>query len=424
MVGGMNMTGIIHPGLFGVNLLYNQQDEHGQDLIENGRILDLVRVYKEYGFRYLRWPGGSVTENDACEDPKQFFTSDKKINLNELLDVCREYGFRAHIVVPTRVWRDGNAGMSHWLQKLREADHSLIATIEIGNEYWGEDRTSGESLTPVEYGMVARKLLPKLRDAVPSIPVFIQNAPHWTGDVTADIYGQLAKASTPVLAGAVDHYYGHSWAGLTNTGPLMAAMRERPEHLPASAPWALNVSEWNIHADTLTGPRGLDQGLALAQMLWQMAHNGVQWATFWGFHYRHLATKLQGYRYNGTTYDTAAGTMFRTFQDLIGYETVASPAWAGPFASTFKSGRRYVIYFKGPGQPSGVHVLNAVEFAPFDDPATANVDESAGGAQQQARVIGAAEYREGGYYMVTYEEAGAVPAGSFCIFGWLKRLFT
>lgn len=400
------MTSIVHPGLFGVNLLYDQRDEHGQDLIENGAVTDLVRVYKEYGFRYLRWPGGSVTENDACEDPKQFFRPVPKINFLEACDVCLSHGFKLHVVVPTRVWKDDNAGMAKWLTELRECEHAAIASVEIGNEYWGADKNTGVKLTAADYGQIARKLLPKLRDAIPNVPIFIQNAPHWTGDRSATIYDSLAPASVPALAGAVDHWYPQTWAGIDQSVAQFRVMRDTPSRFPSSEVWRLNVSEWNVSLDNNRDAMlGLDQGLALARMLWRMAAEGVSFASFWGFHYRQLANKIRGYRASGVSFDTAAGTIFKTFQLLNGFEPVETPISASK-ASTFRApDGTLTTYCAGPVLTAGYEVVAGYEFKPVDDERTANIDETQPGAQQMAETVPATTFNRPGVFMVQYREA-------------------
>ena len=406
----------VHQNLFGVNFLFTETDTiTAHDLTDNnsGNQESYLTKVLEYGFKSMRYPGGSITENIALDDIMKFFDPSVTVSLQEMINTATSKNIKINLVIPTFVFIKYPEKIVPFFNKLKTYNLSMVETIEIGNEYWAfEDGKDTRWFTEATYGTMANTLIPHIvnlkNSKCPDAKIFIQSAPSWKrGALTSVIHSKIIEANLKNVDGSVDHWYPNGRDKVnsdyffkdlrneTDNPPVYLGIKQTPQRTldimkKYGKTWLYSVSEWNVNAKTADEVMyGADQGIMLARMIHKMSTHNINYAQLWGFHYQYLESKLTGVRSNGKTYDNAAGTIFKEISKTVGWTPVDTPNFlkSSLVPSTFKKGNTYKTFLKTLGTqltiPANGKFSSIIKFIPYDDPSTTWVDESLKSTNQQ-----------------------------------------
>lgn len=209
----------------------------------------LDQTLDTFGISTIRWPGGSVTENhfdpknpdvplpnSRNTDEKSMF-KDTVMTFTDTMQWAAKNGTPISLVIPTRhlLTTDGRIDpvgladmrvfLTHALSKGGAYADATIASIEVGNEYWGTQ------MTAAQYGAVANTLVGLITQVVGATKpdtkplILVQKGAAYGVDnreggqyahlswgdkirqANADIIAELSPQSRAAIDGVISHYY-------------------------------------------------------------------------------------------------------------------------------------------------------------------------------------------------------------------------
>lgn len=290
--------------LFGSNTLFHR------DSVEQDGNLD--QVIRAAGVTFLRYPGGTVTEEyfDLSNPNSQIGTNimdviagndnprtQDIVPLSEFLDYCSAENMSAVVVLPTYQYFDqvsrtiDPAAETEIRKFIRDAltgeyGSANIHAFEIGNE-WYQHRFSWN---PNEFAAFQEVYASWVADEIGSLPaadrpsVFVQ-----AGQTEAEneiLASAFSGQSPEVVDGVITHLYGTNASGdpLGIGGGIGNRLHSISDIWGLSIPeFDLVVTEWNVgeNGPNSTIINGIMRTAPLLRIFSEMVEEGVDLATIW-----------------------------------------------------------------------------------------------------------------------------------------------
>lgn len=353
-----NIGGEISDDNFGVNFLFNR------DRIDaEGTFDDVIR---NMGVQTIRYPGGTMAEFAFdMENPdaqihdwsgtglfRPIVRAEGHMGLTDFLSYASRDGLDMTFVMPTIRFvgdrRDGNGNRYEAVDVdlVREFTQRLLTdannkgvplqAIEIGNEYWADDKISdtGEfELTETEYGRIASRMSAIVQDEINKFKSSADLQGNWiepeivvqighTDAKTQEIFAQFDEDAEQR---AVDATLLHKY----EFGSIENIARDVDRHLDQFEEWDRlvresgdgdfdsdpfrYVTEWNIF-ETNENHNGLLQASAILQAFANQVEYSVDHGNFWAVQ-RDNDTDLSGNE--GQSRLKASGEMFKLMTESL-----------------------------------------------------------------------------------------------------------
>lgn len=299
------------------------------------------KAVETLGVTTLRYPGGSITENDLdLSNPNGAgLNGAELVPMDDFFTMCESLGASAVIVIPTERYLsehvDANGNryeavdareVSEFIRnalRLAEEHGVEINSFEVGNEWWGR-------MSATEYGRVASRLAVILQGTInqsdsevqgnrldPEILIqvgHLANADQETKDIFSQFDGLLEQAA---VDGLVTHRYLHGefddilspgvhrpYYGQFDYWDSLASAHDAMQGL------SRNVTEWNIVGDSRY-ESGLRSSSALIKMFEELCASRVDSASIWAINQNNnqnltLSSGLPGTSFSGLSLNGAA----------------------------------------------------------------------------------------------------------------------
>lgn len=305
----------VTPSLLGGNVLFHR------NLLKSGGIDD---AFKELGLKRVRYPGGSITEKvfnlDDPNDPVLRYGTmtypDGFLKLSDFATWASSEKFLVNFVIPTyfAINVDTSEIIQSEINKIVKFVKLLldkngqfkdlnVETIEIGNEYWGNDGISAH-----QYSKILSVLIDKIYDVIvktkSNTKILVQLGQPWGKDfeISGDLYhskkwndklqssnemiiSELSSDQLKKIGGLVHHLYVGRKRFIADDGVMMyenikndlAVMIKPWRKSGCVAPLA--ITEWNIGQDQLEF--GLSSASLMLELFEQIVKIDAKYADVW-----------------------------------------------------------------------------------------------------------------------------------------------
>ena len=361
------------PGFFGVCLVYFKQTDKEMEAYP------IEQYLKDMKCGVLRYPGGTVADNfdwrksaslDIKRGPKVVDPS--SMTTDGFISLCRRIGAEPLICVNSEVGFfadvDSAANMAaNWVKYCNIEKGYNIKYWEIGNEPYYEFR-----FTPVEYGLLFKKVAKAMRKVDPSIKICAVG--EWNYEFSgnremvdpsfrsmiADMQYRLETESDPgftreqlktmypnngvknnwwqklidVAGEDIDvvsvHWY-YNLNQLTNMESLYQSLWDRIYSMaPKGKKYEMIMTEWSLHESKNTF--GMERALTVAEASCKSIGAGVTKAAYWPLHYNGMHDK-KGLLKDATMLPQANYKLLKFMANNIGrYQVDIASKSATPYA--------------------------------------------------------------------------------------------
>jgi Ca2+-binding RTX toxin-like protein len=280
---------------------------------------DFTLASEQVGLSFLRYPGGTQTENyfDLAnpDNPEPVAlvnnagSSTDVTPLSDFLSYAAEHGISTVIVLPTwrffdqvtrRIDPQAEEIIKTFVMEVLSGAYgdANIQAFEIGNEWFN----SAYSWTPAEFASLQRSIavwVDEARSDTDNTPsIWIQSSQQGARDFDAngvsdnvEFLQAFSDEDLRSVDGLVDHFYQPTRSeGVLDDqyldNPWVAATRSdrlREDGWVVDGPNALDIvtTEWNIRADRPGNITGLERGPMLLRLFTDMLQAGVDVAMIW-----------------------------------------------------------------------------------------------------------------------------------------------
>lgn len=296
----------ISPRHFGHNLAWW---DIGEWLARPG----IARRVKAGGFKFLRFPGGSSSDEYFWDLDYGNYSqwSDRHepwaVDLDEFLEFCRKTGAEPILTVNYGLARLESVEVAadlaaRWVEYVNVERGLDVKFWEVGNELYGDWETGHHvpgkpELTGDAYGYDFIEIAEAMKAVDPTI---------WVGATAAEVdgaYNFWNRSMFPVVQNAADYLVVHNYFLWPFTGPGGSYVEPTPQELfgnvsevgrmkrrvasmerrytQRNEPWPLAFTEFNIILANSTPTIGLINGLFTAEVLGEVIKHGYIASNIW-----------------------------------------------------------------------------------------------------------------------------------------------
>lgn len=313
---------VVEDDHFEANAIYTR------DYLDPGGPFD--RMFADMGWSGLRFPGGTVTEENFAPGSgivERLFDVSRPSGLSDdgaprivttpaMFSYAIDKGIAVDFTLPTENYfsdetdEDGfripsTFGLYRILDRVDEMvrgdyGHAFIEKFEIGNEFWYKN----ERQTPEEYGHIVEHLASGMQslldlyqaeqadDSAWVMPeISVQSAPGWRPQDNEAIFDQLSLSSRAAIDAVSTHYYPSSYTVATDRQVHFDRLNDWQNLEGVDKELSYYVSEWNMATSTETDT-GLAQASGMLETMRVMLERGIDHAAIWGTQYYNLRTRL------------------------------------------------------------------------------------------------------------------------------------
>lgn len=313
---------VVEDDHFEANAIYTR------DYLDPGGPFD--RMFADMGWSGLRFPGGTVTEENFAPGSgivERLFDVSRPSGLSDdgaprivttpaMFSYAIDKGIAVDFTLPTDNYfsdetdEDGfripsTFGLYRILDRVDEMvrgdyGHAFIEKFEIGNEFWYKN----ERQTPEEYGHIVEHLASGMQslfdlyqaeqadDSAWVMPeISVQSAPGWRPQGNEAIFDQLSLSSRAAIDAVSTHYYPSSYTVATDRQVHFDRLDDWQKLEGVDKELSYYVSEWNMATSTETDT-GLAQASGMLETMRVMLERGIDHAAIWGTQYYNLRTRL------------------------------------------------------------------------------------------------------------------------------------
>lgn len=346
--------------MFGANIVYTWSNFDQLDQIEN-----------QANFSGIRFPGGSVTENELnLLNPDQYLSFDsagvvpENKTIGRFIEKVNQYNWTAIFVLPTKRYVNqeiiGASEVKQYVKNILQGTYGNISQnrtihFEIGNEFfWGNDKITGS-----EYGKVALAHISAIEEAISEsnstykIEISVQS-----GTTDDEAKAVALEFHNQPQASAIDFLTWHWYPGRTEIQLGMwnfygknVTLSERLEdirtqwvnHAQVNVPFFL--SEYNIrNANNSTFDHGLKNPMGVMSIFAESVRANTTMTTIWPtISAKSLRTRL----YNLNATPTFNGVYYNWMEQYIQNKQIVNGIQNNTYtnATSFRSQGAYVQAF-------------------------------------------------------------------------------